>query len=406
MPDAGDAFTLRSGVIEELTGRILPYWMDRAVDDRNGGFYGRITHDGKVIEEAPRGAILNARILWTFSAAGRLLENKTYRPYADRAFDYIQEHFRDDTFDGIYWSLDFRGEKLDDRKHIYAQAFVLYGLSEFYAWTGRSEALELARRLFDLIEKNAFDPVYGGYFEAFNRDWTRMEDVRLSEKDLNFPKSMNTHLHLMEAYTTLYREWADPLLRERLLNLAYLFLDRIIDPGTGHVGMFFDETWTLRSDRISFGHDIETAWLLLETADVLGDPLLRRRVSELLIAIASTTLREGVDEDGGLFNESSPSGELDSDKHWWPQAEALVGFLAAYRESGNPDFYAAAVASWDFIRKYVVDYEKGEWFNRLSRDRKPFPGEDKVGFWKCPYHNGRACLETMTRLEEIAPSTG
>jgi mannobiose 2-epimerase len=403
MPDPGAVLNLRSEVLEELTGRILPFWMNHTVDERDGGFYGRITHDGKVVEDASKGAILNARILWTFSAAGRLLGNSAYRPFADRAFNYIREHFLDRRFDGVYWSVDAGGNRLDDRKHIYAQAFVLYGVSEYYTWTGLRDALKLAQRLFELIEKHAYDPVYGGYFEAFTRDWARMNDVRLSEKDLNFPKSMNTHLHVMEAYTTLYRVWADPLLKERLQNLTYLFLDRIIDPQTGHVGTFFDEDWTLRSDKISFGHDIETAWLLLETADILGVPALRNRVVETLVTIASATLREGVDEDGGLFNETSPTGRLDSDKHWWPQAEALVGFLTAYRESGNPDFFSAALASWDFIKNHVVDYEKGEWFNRLSRDRNPYPNEDKVGFWKCPYHNGRACLEVMSRLSDIAP---
>lgn len=387
---------LRDELYAELTERLLPFWADKALDERHGGFVGQITHHGTVVADAEKGVVLNARILWTFSAAHRLLGAGAYRAEADRAFAYLDEHGWDAEHEGVFWSLDHRGEPLNTRKQTYAQAFAIYGLSEYYRATKATAALERAIRLFELIEAHAHDPQHGGYIEAFRRDWSALDDMRLSEKDLNAPKTTNTLLHVLEAYTNLYRVWPDDALRSQLTALTERFLDTVIDAETHHLRLFFDRDWSLQSTLVSYGHDIEAAWLLLEAADVLGDADLRARVRAATLAIARTTLREGQDADGGIFYETDSA--RDTDKHWWPQAEAIVGFLVAYQETRDAAFLDAAVAAWDFARRCVLDREHGEWFGRVSRDGVPYEDEDKVGFWKCPYHNARACFEAVERL--------
>lgn len=390
--------TLRSELRDELTLRILPYWMEHAIDHVHGGFVGRITQNNEVVAGAEKGVVLNARILWTFSAAHRSLGGDRYRAVADRAYEYLTTSFRDDEQGGFYWMLAHDGCPADDRKHVYAQAFVLYGLTEYYRASGHEPALDEAIHLFDRIEQYAHDLDHGGYHEAFDRYWLLLEDVRLSAKDEHERKSMNTHLHVLEAYANLYRVWPDAGLRAQLQGLTEVFITRILQAETKHFLLFFDEDWRPKSSTVSYGHDIEASWLLLDAADVLGDDDLRQRVREVSIDIARVTLAEGVDDDGGLFNEGGPAGIIDTDKDWWPQAEAIVGFLRAYEETGEGRFAGAAQASWDFIKRFVVDEEHGEWFGRVARDGVPREGEDKVGPWKCPYHNARACLEAIGRM--------
>ncbi len=388
--------TLKRELRHELTRNILPFWAGRTLDEVHGGFVGRIDGAHVVDARAPKSGILNARLLWTFSAALRALGEEACRPLADRACTELLGRFWDPVHGGVYWMLDHRGHLLDARKHIYGQAFALYGLSEYYRATGREDALRHAIALFRQIEHVAADRAHGGYIEAFSRDWVPLDDVRLSEKDADERKSMNTHLHVLEAYTTLYGIWPDPWLRERLEALLTLFLEVIIDPASGHLHLFFDEDWTPRSAIVSYGHDIEASWLLLEAADVLGMAPVRERVRTAALRMARVTLAEGLDDDGGLFYEKN--GGLDTDKHWWPQAEALVGFLNAYQETGETDFLAAALRVWAFTRRSILD-ARGEWFGRVARDGTPYPEEDKVGPWKCPYHNARACLEGMRRID-------
>jgi mannobiose 2-epimerase len=226
-------------------------------------------------------------------------------------------------------------------------------------------------------------------------------DVRLSEKDLNAPKSMNTHLHLLEAYTTLHRARPESRLLARVVELLELFLDRIVDPRTHHLRLFFEADWRPCSGTVSYGHEVEASWLLVEAARVVGEAGLARRVREAGVAMARAARREGQDTDGGLLNELHADGRLDADRHWWPQAEALVGFLHAFRETGERDFLDAALAVWEFTKAHVLDHRGGEWFGRVDRSGRPYPDEDKVGLWKCPYHNTRACLEGVALTEEI-----
>lgn len=389
----------------ELTGNILPFWMRHTIDRENGGFHGKVDCDLRVQKEAARTAVINARILWTFSAAARVLGDAAYRETADRAYDYIVDKFRDQEFGGIYWMLDHLGRPLNIRKQIYAQAFAAYGFAEYFRASGRGEALGYAKELYGLIEEHSAEPEYGGYIEARFRDWTRLEDLRLSDKDLNCPKSMNTHLHVLEAYTNLLRAWPDDGLRISLRQLLEVTLDRIVDHSTAHFKLFFDNQWNSLTDHVSFGHDIEGSWLIQEAAEVLGDAGLLERARKLAVRMAQAVYDEGLDQDGSLFYEASHGRMVDPNKHWWAQAEAVVGFYNAYQVSGQEQFRAAAWRAWEYIEEKIVDQVHGEWHAKLKPDGTPWKAEEDrdaclVGAWKCPYHNGRVCLEMMGRLSD------
>lgn len=387
----------------ELTGRILPFWGGRVADRERGGFFGFIGPDGKPDPEAPRGAILNSRILWAFAAAFQALRDPGLAALARRAAEGIRNQFLDGTHGGVYWMVASSGGPVDDRKHIYAQAFAVYGLAEHFRATGEKESLADATALFRLIETHAYAGEGRGYREAFSRDWRALDDVRLGETDLNAPRSANTHLHLLEAYTTLLGAWPDPLLDSRLRSLVELFLDRIMDRTTGHLRPFFDESWVPCSRVVSYGHDIEASWLLTDAAAVLDDAALIARTRQAALLMAESVLKEGLDPMGGVFYTADPSGGVDKGKEWWTQAEAVVGFLNAYQETQRPDFLEAARDTWGFIQAHVLDHEHGEWYRRVDREGTPQPGNEIVGPWKCPYHNARACLEVMRRAAGAGP---
>ena len=388
---------------KELVENILPFWMRHTVDRRNGGFYGSISCDLRVDRESPRASVVNTRILWTFSAAAKLGDPQ-YREMADWAYEYIVGKFWDKQYGGVYWMLDSAGNPLSDRKQIYAQAFAAYAMAEYHRATGKEESLERAKQLFRLIEEKSHEPVYGGYLEACGRDWGPLEDLRLSEKDLNSPKSMNTHLHVMEAYTNLLRVWPDPELQAKQKELLEVTMDHIIDGATGHFKMFFDTPWNSLSDHVSFGHDIEGSWLLFEAAQVLGDAALLDRAREQSLRMARAVYEEALDQDGSLFYEADSKGVLvDPNKHWWAQAEAVVGFYNAYQLSGEQRFLDQAVRVWEYIEEKVVDRVHGEWHAKLRPNGTPYTEKEDgdaclVGPWKCPYHNSRVCLEMMERL--------
>jgi mannobiose 2-epimerase len=383
----------------ELKSNILPFWLKYAIDDEYGGFRGRISNDLTIDRHAPKGLILNARILWTFSHAFRVYRDQAYYLAARRAYEYIVQFFWDDEFGGVYWTVDYAGKPLDTKKRTYGQAFAVYALAEYAYATGNRQAIDKAMRLAERVESAAHDDAHGGYFEAFERDWTLAVDQRLSDADMDEKKSMNTHLHLLEAYTTLHLCKKDAAVRLRLRELIEVFLKHIVNPVTNHFILFFDEEWRPRSETISFGHDIEGSWLLCEAAEELGDARVIGRVRQVAVKMAQAAYEQGLDRDGGLFYEREPDGHVDTDKHWWPQAEAVVGFLNAYELSGMSRFQSGAARSWAFIEEHIVDRENGEWFWLVSRDGEPDAGRDKVGPWKCPYHNSRTCFEVMKRLD-------
>lgn len=397
MPAISTTYELNKSSCEAiLRNNILHFWGSKMVDFENGGFYGQVDGYDQLNREADKGIILNARILWTYAAAYRVLGDHNYRILANRAWAYLRERFFDHEKGGVYWMLDFKGNPVDQKKQIYAQAFTIYALAEYCRIQPSERALAEAIELFQFTEQYSWDPENGGYLEAFDRDWQLLEDLRLSDKDANEAKTMNTHLHVLEAYTNLYRVWPKPKLERALRKLIRLFLDRFID-AQGHFHLFFDEHWRLRSHEVSYGHDIEGSWLLYEAAEVLGDRSLLAEVEVASLKMADAAL-EGLDKDGGLMNEGSAQGIIDTDKHWWPQAEALVGLINARYISQDLKYLGYAERVWDFIQDKIIDHEQGEWHWRVSQSGEIIRSEDKAGPWKCPYHNGRAMLELIERL--------
>jgi cellobiose epimerase len=390
----------------ELRDDILPFWIQHTVDKERGGFYGMITNDLALHADAPRGALLSARILWTYAAAYRRYRDAAYLDMARWAYEDLINRFWDTVYGGFYWMVTSDGEVASSRKHIYVQAFGIYALAEYYAATGTEAALETAQHVFQLMETHSHDAEHLGYFEAFGRDWEQGTELRLGAGDQDALKSMNTHLHVMEAFTNLLRVWPDPLLKARQAELIQIMMTRITDPATARMTLFFNAAWEPTSEHISYGHDIEASWLLVESTGVLGDAELDAAARALSVRMAQAVYEGGLDPDGALVYESGPEGLVDDTKQWWPQAEASVGFLNAYQISGEQHFLDAALRAWDFIEAYLIDREHGEWLRYVTRDRRRpdetgKENESKVSFWKCPYHNGRACLELTERLQHI-----
>jgi cellobiose epimerase len=384
---------------EELTGNILPFWMTHSVDRINGGFYGALTNNLEIHNEVPRSAILCARILWTYATAFRKLGDKDYLDMATWAYEALRGVFLDPQFGGVYWTVDAAGKPVMDRKHHYAQAFAIYGLSEYYRATKHPDSLALAQRLFHLLEMHAYDPLNGGYIEGSSRSWEALADMRLSDRDLNCRKSMNTMLHILEAYTNLLRVWGDAGLKEQHRALIEDFQEHIIDPSTGHFKLFFDDQWNSLLPNISFGHDIEGSWLLLEAAGVQDDPALVEQVRGTALQIVTAVYRDGLDKDGSLPYEAGPQGLVDGDRSWWVQAEAMLGFYNAFQISGQSRFVQASWRVWNYIQDKMVDRVNGDWIKKLHQDGTLDDSSFKVGPWECPYHHSRDCFEMLDRLK-------
>ena len=422
------AKTMQREMQDVLEQNILQFWGTRMIDRENGGFYGRIDGHGELHAEAEKGAILNARILWTFSAAYRVLRKPEYLDLATRAKDYILQYFIDPEYGGVYWSVDYKGQPLDTKKQFYAIGFTLYGLSEYVRATGDREVLDYALQLYDCIEEHALDPLYNGYIEACTREWGEIADMRLSDFDANFPKSQNTHLHIIEPYTNLFRcllelhaaESCDyvPVLgsvlpvgitipmetltrvEASLRNLIRIFTDHILNPETHHLDLFFESDWTRGAGHLeSYGHDIECSWLMHEAALVLGDREVLARVEPIVRMVAKAS-EKGLRPDGSMIHEANLStGHVDDDLHWWVQAENVVGWYNIYQHFGDEEALGRAQKCWDYIKQNLIDWEGGEWYWSRRPDGTLNLDDDKAGFWKCPYHNGRMCLEIIERQQ-------
>ena len=412
-----------------LENNILPFWLEKMQDNENGGFYGRIDGSGVLHPDAEKGAILNARILWSFSAAYRVLQKEEYLEAATRAKDYLIEHFIDPEYGGVYWSVDYKGEPLDTKKQFYAIAFVIYGLTEYARATGDREALEYALDLYDCIEEHAFDNEQNGYIEACTREWGKIGDMRLSELDANYPKSQNTHLHIMEAYANLLRCLKEMRAQEQcdyvptigsvlpvgisvppetmvnvegaLRNIVDIFINKILNPETNHLDLFFDMDWTRGAGHLeSYGHDIECSWLLHEAALVLGDENLLEKVENVVQKVAKAS-EKGLREDGSMIHEANlDTGHVDDDLHWWVQAENVVGWFNVWQHFGDEEAFKKSEKCWHYIKENLVDFDNGEWFWSRHSDGTLNTVDDKAGFWKCPYHNSRMCLEIIERTAE------
>lgn len=378
---------------------ILNFWMQHTIDEKNGGFAGQIDFNNQIIETAPKGSVLNARILWSFSAAYNLTGNKLYLQNAERAYQYICNYFIDAANGGVYWTVDYKGNPLDTKKQVYAIAFTVYAFSEYYKAVKQPEVIQYAINLYDAIVQHSYDKIKGGYIEAFTREWKPIEDLRLSNKDANEKKTMNTHLHVLEAFTNLYSIWPWQELKNKIKELVQHFLQHIINPATNTQHLFFDENWQPKSKTISYGHDIEAAWLLQEAAEIIDDANLIKTVRQKAVAMTDA-VAEGLDADGGLWYEYEPGiKKLIKEKHMWPQAEAMVGFFNAWQNTGNKLYLQQSTASWQFVQRHIHDKQNGEWHWGVKENYDPMQ-KDKVGIWKCPYHNSRACIEIIKRINE------
>lgn len=381
-----------------LLNHLLPFWCGPAVDHENGGWMAWLANDLTPDRTQPKGVIVHSRILWAFSAGYRVHPRPEFAAMARRADDFLLGKFWDAESGGLFWRLNDRAERLDDSKKIYGQAFGIYALTEFHRAFGDAAALDRARELFELIERHAHDDARSGYFEVCRRDWSPAgTEARLSDKDQAEKKSMNNHLHVLEAYTNLHRVWRDARLALRLRELLELFQRRILEARSGHLHHFFDEHWNVRSNSYTFGHDIEASWLLVEAAEELGDSTLLKTVAGIALAMAEKVLAEAVDGDGAICYEGRNGAVIDPGRECWPQAEAVVGFLNAYELSHDEKFLHAAQRVWQFIETKLADRVHGEWFWKINPDGTPDPKLPKVSEWKGPYHGTRACLEVMRR---------
>ena len=380
-----------------LENNILRYWIDNVTDNVNGGYYGRVDGHDVVHADADKGAIMNARILWSFSAAYRVLGKKEYLDAATRARDYILDHFIDKEFGGVFWSLDYKGNPLDCKKQTYAIGFTIYGLSEYARATGDKKSLDTAISLYNDIEKHAFDVDNNGYIEALTRDWKPIDDMRLSDKDENGSRTMNTHLHIIEPYTNLYRVWKDKNLEQSIRNLLDIFTDKMLNPETYHLDLFFDDKWYGKRNIESYGHDIEASWLLHESALVLDDKKVLRKIEPIIRKIA-VAADEGLRSDGSMIYEHwKDDDSYDMQRQWWVQCENIIGHINIYQYFREETSFGVAVRCWSFIQKYLVDWGNGEWHWAKLDDGTLNVVDDKAGFWKCPYHNSRMCLELIER---------
>jgi mannobiose 2-epimerase len=380
-----------------LKNNILRFWIERMTDNEFGGYYGRIDGHGNLVEKAEKGIILNARILWAFSAAYRVLKDDKYLKAAERAKNYILNHFIDKEFGGVFWSVDYKGNPLDTKKQTYGIGFTIYGMSEFARATGDKEALDCAISLFHDVENHAFDEVNNGYTEALTREWKPISDMRLSDKDENMSKTMNTHLHVIEPYTNLLRVWKDEQLEHQVRNLLDIFTEKILNKQTFHLDLFFNDRWEGKRNIQSFGHDIEACWLLHETALVLNDEQILRKIETIIPKIAEAS-DEGLQPDGSSIYELwTDTGKVDAQRQWWVMCECIIGHVDLYQYFGDKKALQTALNTWSFVKKHLIDYKNGEWHWGTDAEGNIDYDDDKAGFWKCPYHNSRMCLEIMER---------
>lgn len=381
-------------VKENLTKQIIPFWKSLK-DETYGGFYGFYDFDLKLHKDAIKGVILNSRILWFFSNAYMTIDDKECLEHAHHAYQFLKDHCLDKEYGGVYWSLTFEGKPEDTIKHTYNQAFAIYALSSYYDATGDREALEIAYGIYDLIETKCKDSI--GYLEAFDRAFEPVDNEKLSENGLMASKTMNTLLHVFEAYTELYRVDHKKEVGDRLKWIMDQFAEVLYNKERRILEVFFDENMKTLSDLNSYGHDIEASWLIDRGCEVLGDEEYTGKMFEVTENLRQHILEAGYD--GISLNNECFKGEVDTTKIWWVEAEALLGFLNGYQlNKEREDYLAAAKSLWNFIKEYVIDKrEDSEWFYDLNKEGQPVNKREIVGPWKCPYHNGRMCFEIIKR---------
>ncbi|WGK83260.1 AGE family epimerase/isomerase [Vibrio aestuarianus] len=394
----------KAEITDEATG-ILDFWLNMQ-DKHLGGFYCYADYTGNIDTEHEKAVLLHSRILWTFSSAYRVLGDERYLAAAEHCYQFMIDKALDADKGGVYWLLDKNGNVTDSQKHVYNQGFAIYALSEFYLASGKTEAVEIAMNLFKLIEEHAFDVTYGGYREAFDKHWNPIENQLVCDtaEGILAEKSMNTHLHVLEAYTVLFQATKSEEVEAKLSALCQLMSEKVVDE-TLHYGLFFTRDWHCVSGDVSYGHDIEGTWLMDDAAKQLKNRDLAEKVFGQSYDMACVTSVEGLDRDGAVFNELREGHLLDSDRIWWVQAEAMVGFFNAYQKKNTPLLLDNALGCWNIIQGQLKDRVNGEWFWKVKRNGQTYKGLPKVEPWKCPYHNGRACLEMIKRIAEIESYT-
>lgn len=385
-----------SEIKEHLTKNIIPFWRGLK-DEEYGGFYGYMGYDLGLDKKAVKGCILNSRILWFFSNAYLVLKEEELLADAGHAFRFLKDYCVDKENGGVYWSLAFDGKPEDTTKHTYNQAFAIYALSSYYDASGDEEALSLAWELYEIIESRCKDEY--GYLEAFNVRFEPEDNDKLSENGVMAEKTMNTLLHVFEAYTELYRVTGEEKVADKLRYMMDLIADKVYNKEAGRQEVFFDRTWNSLIDLYSYGHDIETAWLVDRGLEVLDDKAYTEKLSPITRTITENIYKRAY-IDHSLVNEAE-NGVVDTTRVWWVQAEAVVGFLNGYQKApGHREYLEAAKDIWDYIKTCVVDKRSGsEWFWSVDRDRRPIE-KPIVEPWKCPYHNGRMCFEVIKRNVE------
>jgi mannobiose 2-epimerase len=386
--------------VEVEMSSILDWWMEHMLNKETGFFYGEISGANIPDGNAPIGLVLQSRILWTFSAAYNHTQNKVYLNFAHTAYKQLITQFYDKQYGGMFWSVQPNGIPVSTKKQAYGIAFSMYGLSAYYEATKDQAALDKAAELYRCLEMHFYDSVYGGYIECLGNDFSVIEDVRLSDKDQNAIKSMNTHLHVIEAYAKLYTVLPSEALKQSVAQLLVIFEQHIIDPATSQQKLFFEKDWTSNASEVSFGHDIEAAWLLQEAAVITKDALRIEKFTNIAQAMASV-VAANLSPEGAVYNDYHTHTQvLDKGIDWWPQAEAMVGFLNAFENSGNTIYLQHSLTSWAVIKNQFKDARLGEWYWGYDASGNLL-NKEKAGFWKCPYHNSRACIEVANRISHL-----
>jgi len=382
---------IRTEIVANVRDSVLPFWIDYDVAP-DSGFYGTVLRNGTPVADAPRGGVLNARILWSFSAAYRMFGNEVYLKLANKSQRYFINTFIDKVNGGVYWLVNSDGEVLNASKYTYAMTYAIYGLAEHYLATGNDESLKIAISLYHILEAKGREPLHDGYVESFTQDW------KLQDKyDHNAPKTMNAHLHVMEAYTLLYQCWKDDGLRKRLEFCVDLFMNRIYNPARKHFNLFFDNDWNSLVEMDSYGHDVEAGWLLCEAARTLEDQNLIKRTNQLALNVTSACLSEGMSDKGYMIYEKK-AGRKTKHASWWGQIETMIACVNAWQISGNDAYLRSADTVWTFVKDHMIDKEYGEWYSDCF-DGEPMKDAPKVSMWRCPYHTVRLGVEIYNRLK-------
>ena len=394
-PEDKIVMQLKQEIVQDLTENILPFWANHAPDPA-GGFYGTLNFDGTPRANAMKGGILNARILWTFSSAYRILKDEQYLALANRAQRYFIDHFIDPEYGGSFFTVAANGDPLNMQKDAYQNAFAVYGLSEHYRATGNKESLDAAIAIYRKIIEHIYDPENGGFIGCsecsgvqFSREWEKFE--------ITSPKTMNVNLHVLEALANLYRVWKDDGLRRILQETIIVLSQKVLNQETWHERLFFTIDWQNQRDIDSYAHDIEFSWLLHEAAEVLGDEAILKDIERIAVNVAAVQLEQGINESGAMMGEKE-GDRLSTGLTWWGQAETVVGCLNAWQISGDKKFLDAAVREWEWIKTYMIDREYGEWYGNVNADGTPRRNGVKADQWRCPYHNSRMGFEVMTRF--------